>query len=595
MAAVDAPSMGTAYSTDDAPPPMAAVDAPSMGTAYSTDDAPPPMAAVDAPSMGTAYSTDDAPPPMAAVPDAVKETAPAMFMPVAETAPLSPMRNRSASAPSSPHEYYEESESEEDLLEPTPPATVLKEPSQSAEQVIGGQRIGKVCTFGMGDSSDDEDLSDAGVILPGDDVRVRGDSTSSDSIDWSSEGGRSRTGTLESPSAVQATPIDENCPLEFPAEDVKPFNGRASLHSPAVVCLQGRTFGKVSTAYSDSESDDETPEATEQVTPVVAMEAAASIPEATEPSSPKSPKTTVQAVQQPWAQMWDEDGNQYYLNELTGEKQQEYPKADTQELVEELVEELSLASGEQQDGAEADHSQTEPEPQDQDSPSDDWLQCYDAQNGLNYYASQTTGLTQWEAPEEGFVPLPWEQQYDPASGMAYYLNAELGLTQWDAPEEGFAVYQAETVEDAEEQPEVETTAESEVPEDSAVESQDTEATTVAPSADLGADGTVSGGEAVSTEEPTSQGSQVDDPADDGTLGAESDKERQQRERKDPQLKKSPSTEVGPDSPLLRCSLIQGEPCLHPQSRSLLTCPREVHQLTTLQGREKAPLEAGWTI
>ncbi len=78
---------------------------------------------------------------------------------------------------------------------------------------------------------------------------------------------------------------------------------------------------------------------------------------------------------------------------------------------------------------------------------------------------------------------------------------------------------------------METTAESEVPEDSAVESQDTEATTVAPSADLGADGTVSGGEAVSTEEPTSQGSQVDDPADDGTLAAESDKERQQRERK----------------------------------------------------------------
>ena len=37
----------------------------------------------------------------------------------------------------------------------TAPATSLREPKQS-EQVVGGQRIGKVCTFGMDDTSDEE-------------------------------------------------------------------------------------------------------------------------------------------------------------------------------------------------------------------------------------------------------------------------------------------------------------------------------------------------------------------------------------------------------------------------------------------------------
>ena len=55
--------------------------------------------------------------------------------------------------------------------------------------------------------------------------------------------------------------------------------------------------------------------------------------------------------------------------------------------------------------------------------------------------------------------LAWTEQYDETTGQLYYVNTEAGLTQWEAPDDGFEVYQAEAVAtpepvDAQESPDV---------------------------------------------------------------------------------------------------------------------------------------------
>ena len=71
------------------------------------------------------------------------------------------------------------------------------------------------------------------------------------------------------------------------------------------------------------------------------------------------------------------------------------------------------------------------------------------ENNITYYFNRSSGLTQWEKPNESFeaankmkekkshenkdLPGGWEALNDEKSGKQYYINRSSGLTQWECP------------------------------------------------------------------------------------------------------------------------------------------------------------------
>lgn len=84
-----------------------------------------------------------------------------------------------------------------------------------------------------------------------------------------------------------------------------------------------------------------------------------------------------------------------------------------------------------------------------------WLSLIDRESGSTYYQNERSGLTQWETPEDdggetevGTEPVAWKESstviragnkwlslIDRKSGSTYYQNETSGLTQWEVPED----------------------------------------------------------------------------------------------------------------------------------------------------------------
>lgn len=189
---------------------------------------------------------------------------------------------------------------------------------------------------------------------------------------------------------------------------------RGSLAEPEPVQLQGRTFGKLAktSRLEDSESEDDFDEHTKQSSnPTSQISAEHVQSEAQENAFADAQESrVVRAVQHPWTQMWDSEGNEYYHNELTGETQPEHPQEslnDAPKQVPDVQTECEVQDAVKaeepsgaQDGENSEASPVDPVGSSTDQESTfEWWQCYDPGSRFNYYANQITGHTQWEAPE----------------------------------------------------------------------------------------------------------------------------------------------------------------------------------------------------
>jgi len=66
----------------------------------------------------------------------------------------------------------------------------------------------------------------------------------------------------------------------------------------------------------------------------------------------------------------------------------------------------------------------------------EWMQCHDAANNAFYYTHLTSGESAWEVAGASFLALSWEQRLDEQANT-YYFNTVSQMSQWEVPQEGF--------------------------------------------------------------------------------------------------------------------------------------------------------------
>lgn len=165
-----------------------------------------------------------------------------------------------------------------------------------------------------------------------------------------------------------------------------------------------------------------------------------------------------------WVECYDEQGNKYYYDTITGASSWDPPTATstststdkrTSTASSSSSSSTSSDSGSQEQAALVPLGSSDLSSTSTSATAASWVECYDDQ-GNAYYYNAITGATQWDRPEgmvvtpsvststvsssvsfgDGQVIVATEQEWTPLAdeqGNTYYYNAQTGETRWDDP------------------------------------------------------------------------------------------------------------------------------------------------------------------